>query len=162
MPKKLRGLKDLSFDDRNANKGTKRGSKVLNHSLLKLGAGRSILVDREGRVIAGNKTLAAARSAKLKGARIIQTQGDELIVVQRTDLDLKRDPRARELAVADNRASELGLQWDDDVLHELAADCDFSELFNEMEIEPKYVAVSLERMADMGLKPDLLETPKTA
>jgi hypothetical protein len=52
-------------------------------------------------------------SAKLAlPIRVIETDGTELVVVQRTDLDLEADPRARELAYADNRIGELNLDWD--------------------------------------------------
>ena len=50
-------LSSLSLDEQNANRGSERGRKMLADSLRKLGAGRSVLVDREGRVIAGNKTV---------------------------------------------------------------------------------------------------------
>jgi hypothetical protein len=50
-------LSDLTPDKANANKGTQRGLKALDKSLRQYGAGRSILIDRKGRVIAGNKTL---------------------------------------------------------------------------------------------------------
>jgi len=49
-------LKDLTFDEHNANKGTERGTAMLADSLQELGAGRSILIDRNNRIIAGNKT----------------------------------------------------------------------------------------------------------
>jgi hypothetical protein len=54
---------DLVPDGRNANRGTPRGRAVLDKSLQELGAGRSILVDRNGRIIAGNKTHEAAAGA---------------------------------------------------------------------------------------------------
>lgn len=44
---------DLTPDKRNANKGTERGLKALDHSLRQYGAGRSLLVDKHGRIIAG-------------------------------------------------------------------------------------------------------------
>ncbi len=50
-------LSDLSPDLRNANLGTERGHAMLERSLQETGAGRSILVDKHGKVIAGNKTL---------------------------------------------------------------------------------------------------------
>ena len=49
-------LSDLIADDNNANKGTARDHEVVQESLKQFGAGRSILVDKVGRVIAGNKT----------------------------------------------------------------------------------------------------------
>ena len=89
-------------------------------SLKTYGAGRSILADRSGIVIAGNKTFEEARALGL-GIRVVQTAGDELVVVQRTNLDLATDPAARELALADNRVGELNLEWDAALLAGLAA-----------------------------------------
>lgn len=111
----------LKFDKRNANKGTERGKQLLEQSINELGAGRSILVDKDGNVIAGNKTLAAAKKAGLK-LRIVPTESDELIVVQREDLDLNDAVgKARRLAYLDNRVAEIDLEWDVEVLAEDAA-----------------------------------------
>lgn len=117
-------------DPRNANRGTHRGRKAVRASLRDYGAGRSILVDKAGVIIAGNKTFEAATEAGIP-VRVVQTDGKELVAVQRTDLSLE-EPPARMLAIADNRASELGLEWDQDalanVLEELRPDTDiFSE-----------------------------------
>ena len=49
-------ISDLTPDPQNANKGTERGRGMIEDSLRRLGAGRSILVDKHNRVIAGNKT----------------------------------------------------------------------------------------------------------
>jgi site-specific DNA-methyltransferase (adenine-specific) len=102
----------LKFDDHNANKGTERGKELLDQSVTELGAGRSILSDKNGKVIAGNKTLAAAQKAGLK-IRVIPTKRDELVVVQRDDLDLDDVAgEARRMAYLDNRVAELDLEWD--------------------------------------------------
>ena len=37
--------------------------------------------------------------------RVVRTDGDYLVAVQRDDLDLATDPRARALAIADNRVT---------------------------------------------------------
>ena len=118
--KQLADIHDLTLDPSNANKGTERGLGMLEHSLREYGAGRSILVDREGRVIAGNKTLERAVDIGLP-VEIVQSDGTKLIVVQRTDLDFEADPRARQLAYADNRTGEEGLEWD---IEQLKADLD--------------------------------------
>jgi DNA modification methylase len=118
MRKRLRKLKtiaDLTFDDKNANRGTDRGRQLVNYSLEQYGAGRSVLTDRAGKLIAGNKTVEQARAAGMK-IRVVPTNGRELVVVQRTDLDMDQDKAARELAIADNRAGELGLDWDPEML----------------------------------------------
>jgi DNA modification methylase len=90
----------------------------LDESLQLYGAGRSVLADKFGRLIAGNKTVEQARALKLP-VRIVASRGRELVVVQREDLDLKRDPRARALAIADNRIAELDLVWDAKMLADL-------------------------------------------
>ncbi len=133
MSKKIDRLEDLIPDRRNANKGTPRGRGMVEGSLRKYGAGRSILADRNGQVIAGNKTLEAAAEIGLP-IRVIETNGHELVVVQRTDLDLDEDASARELAIADNRSSEAGLEWDTDVLTELAQEVDLKAFWADDEL----------------------------
>jgi hypothetical protein len=59
-------IAQLVLDDKNANKGTKRGRELLEQSLRNYGAGRSVLVDSKGHVIAGNKTVETARAAGMK------------------------------------------------------------------------------------------------
>lgn len=134
MKSKIRVLpiSKLILDERNANKGTKRGRELLGESLEKYGAGRSVVVDRHDRVIAGNKTVEAARAAGMKSIAVIESDGSSLVVVQRSDLDLKKDKKARELAIADNRVGELDLEWNPEVLASL--DVDLEQFWNENEL----------------------------
>ncbi len=111
----------LSLDPLNANRGTPRGRQALASSLQAYGAGRSILTDRAGRIIAGNKTWEQAQALGLP-ITVVHTKGQDLVVVQRDDLDLTRDAKARALAVADNRVAELDLEWDPAVLAQLRRD----------------------------------------
>lgn len=134
MKKVIRKLADVVPDPRNANKGTKRGRKALAASISKYGAGRSILVDRRGVIIAGNKTAESAAALKSKDIVLVETDGSKLVVVQRTDLDMAKHKKARELALADNRASELNLVWDEEVLAELAKGMDPDALWSESEL----------------------------
>jgi len=125
-------ISQLILDERNANKGTKRGRELLGNSLEKYGAGRSVVVDRHNRVIAGNKTFEAAVAAGMKSIAVIETDGSSLVAVQRGDLDLKKDKKARELAIADNRVGELDLDWNPEVLATL--DVDLKQFWNENEL----------------------------
>lgn len=110
--------KKYKLDKHNANKGTDRGRKLVESSLRDLGAGRSIVADKHGEIIAGNKTYEAAEKLGLS-VREIETDGTELVVVRRTDLDLSEPiGKARRLAYADNRAGEVGLDWNTAVLKE--------------------------------------------
>jgi hypothetical protein len=49
-------LSTLIPDGKNANLGSPRGNQMIEDSLRQYGAGRSILLDKHGRIIAGNKT----------------------------------------------------------------------------------------------------------
>lgn len=130
----LTKITDLVGDDKNANKGTERGRKAVRESLKRLGAGRSIVVDRNGRIIAGNKTAEAAKAEGLENIVTVETDGSQLVAVVRTDLDLD-DAKARELAIADNRTSEIGLEWDGPVLKELSAELDLQPYFSDEELK---------------------------
>ena len=108
--KVIESINDLVPDPENANLGTERGDALLEWSMRNFGAGRSALADKKGRLIAGNKTVEKAVELGIP-VRVVQTEGNELVVVQRTDLDLDEGTAARELAYADNRVSEVGLRW---------------------------------------------------
>ena len=126
-------LEDCTPDPHNANAGTLRGEQLLEKSLRRYGAGRGIVVDRNGVTIGGAKTLQLAIEMGL-AAKVIQSDGTKLIAVVRTDLDLAADPDARVLAYLDNRAAEMGLHWDADQLAaDLAAGIDLGGLFTEAE-----------------------------
>jgi DNA modification methylase len=114
-------LTDLKPDPHNANRGTDRGRAALADSLRESGAGRSIVIDRHGQIIAGHKTVEQAKALGMP-LRIVLTDGRQLIAVQRVDLDVRTDPRAKALALADNRVAELDLDWDVDMLKQLRAE----------------------------------------
>lgn len=133
--KQIKKLSDLNLDLRNANKGTQRGGGLLESSLQNYGAGRSVLVDRNGNLIAGNKTTEAAVSIGLDDDVIlVPSDGKKLVVVQRTDLDIN-DKTARELAINDNRIGEINLDWDAEVLAGLADEgVEFGDLWSGEEL----------------------------
>lgn len=129
-------IADLIPDSSNANKGTQRGLKALDNSLRQYGAGRSILIDKNGRVIAGNKTLERAADIGLDEVQIVDSDGSRLVAVRRTDLDLETDERARLLAYADNRVGQLDLDWNPEQLAaDLSAGLDLSGIFDAGELE---------------------------
>jgi hypothetical protein len=135
----LTQMDDLRPDPRNANTGTERGAQAVESSLSSYGAARSIVVDKHGVVIAGNKTLEACASIGLTRIVVVPTDGTKLVVVQRTDLDLATDAMAMELAIADNRTAEVGLAWDVDTLRALQADgADLSKFWTTGELDALY------------------------
>lgn len=125
---------DLRLDDRNTNKGTERGRYMLERSIEEAGLGRSIVVDRNGAVIAGNHVTEVA-GEKGMPLRVVQTDGTELVVVQRTDLDLATDARARMLHYYDNRAAEVGLDWDIERIADDVAALPLTDLWRPDELD---------------------------
>jgi len=106
---------------KNANKHTARGLGMLGQSIQTDGIGDGITVTADGETISG-----AARLEKLAdimpGVKIveIETDGNTLIVNKRVDIPNAKDPRALRLAVAHNRVPQIDLDWDVDVLREIA------------------------------------------
>ncbi len=119
MTKNIETVEDLVQDTLNANKHTQRGRDMLKRSLEEYGAGRSVLADKNGQVIAGNLTVQIATKLGIP-VRVVETIGDELVVVKRNDLDLENDIAARELGLADNRIAEASLNWDGEHLLQMA------------------------------------------
>ena len=133
IPSPIQKVADLRSDPCNANLGTDRGVAALARSLEAYGAGRAVLIDRHGVVIAGNKTVEQARRLNLP-LHVVKTDGQHLVAVQREDLDLRRDPSARALAVADNRVGELDLEWNVEMLKHLREDgLDLSAFWTDVE-----------------------------
>ena len=133
MKTKTVKISELTPDDINANKGTPRGSAMLEKSLREYGAGRSVLVDKAGRIIAGNKTIEAAGSIGLDDAVMVETDGTRVVIVKRTDLDLD-SPQGRGLAIADNRVAEVGLDWDLEALEKIGEELDLNQFWFDDEL----------------------------
>lgn len=123
--KKLTKLSDLSFDDKNINKGSEFGSALLTKSLSEVGAGRSVLADKNGVLIAGNKTVEAFGAAGNTKIRVIETTGDELVVVQRVDLDIN-SPNGAKMKVLDNTVSKHNYIEDAEVAEAVCEEYDLN------------------------------------
>lgn len=105
-------------DNLNANKGTEYGQHLMEKSFRELGAGRSILLDRNGKIIAGNKSAETAASIGLQDVIVIETDGTKLVAVKRMDIDID-SKQGRELALADNATSKANLEWDEKAINEI-------------------------------------------
>ena len=110
----------IKFDKRNYRKHNDKNKKLIKKSLNECGAGRSIVVDNEGEIIGGNGIYEAWGNKPIK---VIETDGSELVVVKRTDLNTN-DEKRKKLAVMDNSTSDSS-EFDFDMLH---ADFDLSQL----------------------------------
>lgn len=104
-------IEDLRFDDKNFNKHTEFGMSLLEKSLRENGAGRSILLDKDNNIIAGNGVIEAAGDIGLEKVKVVETTGDEIVAVKRTDISLK-SKKGREMALADNATAKADIEWD--------------------------------------------------
>ena len=108
-------MDEIKFDKRNYRLHNDENKRVIKKSLKELGAGRSIVIDNEGEIIAGNGVYEQAKKLGIK-TKIVETDGSELVVVKRTDLATGDDKR-KKLALADNAASDTS-EWADELLRE--------------------------------------------
>jgi len=124
-------LEDLKQDPVNARKHNPRNVNMIVDSIQELGCGRSILIDEDGMIIAGNATYEALVEAGITKVRVVDGTGDEIVAVQR--MDLTKLEKAR-LALYDNRTSELA-GWDTEVLETLTGiDNLFDNIFSDKEL----------------------------
>jgi ParB-like chromosome segregation protein Spo0J len=108
MEEKVIDISQLRHDKKNFNKGTDEGKEMMEKSFKEHGAGRSVLLDKDNNIIAGNKSTSAARKAGIKKVRVIETDGTELIAVKRTDISID-SKEGREMALLDNRTAQVNL-----------------------------------------------------
>lgn len=149
----IASLGDLTQDPRNARKHNPRNVGLIVDALQEVGAGRSIVIDENGVILAGNATYEAAAEAGINKVVVVQTNGDEIIAVQRRNLTPKQKTR---LALFDNRTAETA-EWDSDVLEELSSEGLTDGMFREDELEDVFEADKLEDLIGGKLDEDLVD-----
>lgn len=105
----------LKKDRRNYRVHDSNSKRIIGQSLDQCGAGRSILADSTGEIIAGNGVLEQAEARGIK-TRFIETDGSELVVVVRKDLK-PGDEKRKLLALADNAASDAS-SWNAELVRQ--------------------------------------------
>ena len=154
-------LSDLKQDHKNARKRTDRSAALIKESLSKYGAARSIVIDEDNRILAGNGTVEGAIAAGLTKLRVIETDGDEVIAVKRTGLS---EEQKVGLAIADNRTGDLS-EWDKEMLVFLAEEHDINPWFSQDDLNELFkedtTLLPKEGKTDADDCPDLPEQPKT-
>jgi len=94
----------IKLDSKNYRVHTDKNKMIIEKSLKELGAGRSILIDSENEIIAGNGVFEQAEKQNIK-IKIVETDGTELIAVKRTDLKTN-DKKRKKLALIDNHSTD--------------------------------------------------------
>ncbi len=124
-------IKDLISDPENRRKHNPRNLGMVVEALHKVGAARSIVIDEDNVILAGNDVTEAAAEAGITAVRFIEADGQELIAVRRRGLT-KAQKRA--LAIFDNRTAELA-EWDTDQLRaDIEAGLDLKSFFGDEEL----------------------------
>jgi len=123
-------INSLLSDHKNARRRTDRSAELIKESLQRYGAARSIVIDEDNRILAGNGTIEGAKAAGIKNVRIIETDGTEVIAIKRSGLS--EDEKVG-LALADNRTADLS-EWDQAMLHSLSQEHDLSPWFEQEDL----------------------------
>jgi len=154
-------ISELIQDDLNFNKGTELGSELIKKSFGKFGAGRSILLDKNNKIIAGNKSTENATLQGIEDVIIIETTGQQLVAVKRIDIDLDSD-EGKEMALADNATSLQNINWDlenlekwnnDSIIDDWIIDNHANEFFSTEEIP---IDEKLDTAEELGIENDYL------
>lgn len=110
------------------NKGTRNGNRIITRSIKELGCCRSVVADSENNIIVGSKVFNAAINAGIKKVVVVETSGDKLVVVKRTDI-LPGTVKQKEITLVDNISSEQNLDWDADTI--------ISDMNNDFSFDPR-------------------------
>ncbi len=152
----MASINDLKSDHKNARRRTDRSSDLIKESLQRYGAARSIVIDEENRILAGNGTIDGARAAGIRRVRIIESEGDEVIAVRRTGLS---EEQKVGLALADNRTADLS-EWDQEMLHRLSEEHDLEPWFNAEDLDELLNITELEPEEGNTDPDDVPDTPE--
>jgi hypothetical protein len=130
-------VKDLKQDRRNYRKHNERNLDLIKKSINEVGLGRSIVIDSENEIVCGNGLV--SQLDKNTPVKVIETDGSELVVVKRTDLNTD-DEKRKKLAVMDNSTSDSS-EFDIDLMSE---DFTNGELLDMGVVIPEDVEVEVE------------------
>jgi hypothetical protein len=108
-------LENIKLDPDNPRAHPEENLVLLEHSAKHLGAGRSILIDENDQLLAGEGFTTGAKRAGMKKAIVIDVEGDQVVAVRRKNLT---EEQKREMKVIDNQSTILS-EWRTDQLLEI-------------------------------------------
>lgn len=121
----------LRHDEHNPREHNVRNMRMLRDSLEQLGAGRSILIDEDDIILAGNGVIDAAKEAGITKVRVIDADGTEIIAVRRTNLTPEQK---RLMGYFDNRTGELAAWNAEQVAADASDGLDMGQFFMDTEL----------------------------
>jgi DNA modification methylase len=123
-------ISSLTPDPNNTRKRTPLSAKVISKSLEQFGACRSIVIDENDVIRAGNGTFEEAGQLGIEKVLVVEADGNTIVAVKRKGLS---ESDWKQYAIADNTASDFST-WDFDLLNDLAQEVDFSEFFPDYKL----------------------------
>lgn len=136
----LSHIGQLKPDEANPRSHNPRNIGMIVDSLQKVGAARSIVIDEDNVILAGNGVIEAAAQAGIENVRIIEANGSEIIAVRRSGLT----PEQRTLLkYYDNRTTDTSTFDPSQIAADLEAGLDLSGMFY-----PEELSAILEQAAD--------------
>ncbi len=124
-------IKDLVGDPKNRRKHNPRNVGMVVDALHKVGAARSIVIDEDNVILAGNGVIDAAGEVGITKVQVVDVDGSTIVAVRRKGLT---DQQKRELAIYDNRTAELA-DWNlEQIRADMAAGEDLSAFFHDDEL----------------------------
>ncbi len=141
-------VRELRRDERNRRKHNGRNIGMIVNALQEVGAARSIVIDEDGTVLAGNGVVEAAAEAGIDRVQIVDADGQTIIAVRRRGLT---DEQKRRLALFDNRTAELA-DWDTE---QIAAD-----LADGLTLDGLFTADELAALLDGASRPAPKDEPE--
>jgi len=100
-------IDSITFDPNNYRDHPEDNLAIITNSIQDLGFARSIVVDENNQLIAGEGATRGSLSAGLKKVLIIDAEGDQVVAVRRKNLTPEQKER---LKIVDNRAGETS-EW---------------------------------------------------
>ena len=140
-----RSIKDYLQDPKNFNKGNSFGEALIEKSISKLGAGRSLLAASDGTLIAGNKSHQKFSELGIDKVIEVETDGNTVVVVKRTDIK-SGSKKFHELALADNMSALKNISMDEALMEEVCGE----EICREYGMD-KYSPENKEKEVDENL-----------
>lgn len=151
-------LKDYLQDKKNFNLGNEYGQSLIEKSVNKFGAGRSMLASADNVLIAGNQAHQKLAEAGIENVIEVETDGKTAVVVKRTDIK-SGSKQFHEMALADNATAKANITFDEVLIEEVLTEEVMHDwgVGNPKAEEDDYEAPPLDEIKTDIEKGDLLE-----
>jgi len=138
-------IKEIIEDPENAREHGARNLEAIEKSLAAFGQQKPIVINKEGKVIAGNGTLQAAQAIGWETIQVVKTELPEL--------------QQKAFAVADNRTAEMAT-WDEEVLARTIKEV--AEIDEILAVQLGFEQDEIKRMLERLEIPEELDAPDWA